>query len=68
LYPALARSAQQVEVAIAVPVDHEGVAVIPLDFQGLTTGLDLRRDRREHAFSLPLEEVERAGEVTDDEG
>ena len=67
LYPTLARSAQQVEVAIAVPVNHEGVAVIPLDFQGLTTGLDLLRDRRELAFSLPLEEVERAGEVTDDE-
>src|SRR5262245_36432600 len=67
LHPALARSAQQVEVAIAVPIDHEGVAVMTLDLQGLITGLDLVRLREELAVSLPLEEVERAGEVTDDE-
>src|SRR5215472_6368563 len=49
LHPALARSAQQVEVAVAVPVDHEGVAVMPLDLQGLMMGLDLLRSRQELA-------------------
>ena len=67
LHPALARAAQQVEVSIAVPVDHEGIAVMTLDLQGLITCLDLLRLRQELAFPLPLEEVERAGEVADDQ-
>ena len=67
LDPALARAAHQVEVAVAVPVDHERVAVITVDLQGLAIGLDLFGLRRELAFALSLEEVERAGEVADDE-
>src|SRR5205814_8014625 len=45
LHPALVRTAQQIEITVAVPVDDERVAVI-VDFQGLSIGLDLYGFRR----------------------
>ena len=61
----LARSAQDVEVAVVIPVDHEWVAVMALDLQRLIASLQLVRQREELAASLPLEEVEQAGEGAD---
>src|SRR5262249_5032887 len=67
LHAALARSAQDVEVAVAIPIDHEWVAVIALDLQRLFAGFDLVGLGQELAVSLPVEEVERAGEIADDQ-
>ena len=67
LHAALARAAEQVEVAVAVPVDDERVAVMARDPQRLVAGLDLLGLRLELALALPLEQVERAGEVADDQ-
>ena len=66
MHPALVRAAQQVEVAVAVPVDHEGIAVI-IDAQGLAIGLDFFGFWQELTFALPLEEIEGAGKIADDQ-
>src|SRR5262245_36534974 len=64
---AVAGAAQQVQVPVAVPVDDERVAVVALDPQRRAAGRDQLGLGRELALALPLEPVERAGEVAHDQ-
>src|SRR5262249_55873057 len=67
LHTAAARSTEQIEGAILIPVDHERVAVIALDPQRLPTALDELRLGPKLPLALTLEPVERPGEVAHDE-
>src|SRR5438309_4802027 len=60
---AVAGPAHQVQASVAVQVDNERIAVRALDSQRRMAGLDQLRRRQELAIALPLEPVERAGEV-----
>src|SRR5205823_5119396 len=67
LHTAVARSTEQIEGTVAVPVDDERIAVMALDAQRHPAALDDFGLGPEPALALALEPVERAGEVAHDQ-
>src|SRR5579885_1427511 len=63
LHAAFARATDQIEGAVAIPVDDERIGVVALDPQGCAVALDDLGSGAELAFALSLEPVEPPREV-----
>src|SRR5262249_54197100 len=57
------RATQDVEIAVAVPIDHERIAVVPFDLERGVSRLYLDRHRSEFTAALSPEQMKRAREV-----